>query len=484
MNKSQRNLIIAVIAGVLIYLLLPEAYGLTDAGIRLLAVFIPTIFMWITCGTGWTSFLSVTVAVLLCVTTGSTAYNYLWGNIVVAAVIPFMMIASVLEESSAFEYIVKWIISRKFIHGHPTLFMIMFTLAMIIISIFTAPQVVAVLFFNLLHEVCDSIGYSRDSGFYKSHGLLIGWISQICDGILIWGRPYVLTCVALVVGLGFSNFTAMNYFSLAGIYLVLVAVIAMLIIKLWMRPDVSKFSNFDDAAMRESLKANPMSKQAKYSLIGMVFILICYMLSYFTFLGGVATYFSNISIAASVTLVCALMCVITVDGKPIMDLNKAAAKVPWSMIIFLGAIMFYASVVSSDEYGISACLQAVLGPVFNKIPIIVAMVLGLILASFLTNLCSNTVSAVVVCSSVVPALLAISGSSPAQVLAFACCVIALCGTAICTVSAAPTMSIVYSDIGIEYAGTAKYSITLCAIMIVISAVLLIPLGTVLFAGIV
>ena len=60
MNKQQKHLIIAVIVGALIYFLLPEANGLTKQGISMLAVFIPTIYLWLTCGTGWTSLFSVT----------------------------------------------------------------------------------------------------------------------------------------------------------------------------------------------------------------------------------------------------------------------------------------------------------------------------------------------------------------------------------------------------------------------------------------
>ena len=210
MKKYQKHFIIALIAGVLIYFGLPEANGLTNAGVRMLAVFIPTIYLWLTCGTGWTSLLSVTVAVMLQVAPGASTYMTLWGNICGAAVIPFLMVASVMEESGAFEWIVKWIISRRFIHGRPTLFMVMFTFAMSSFSIFTAPQVVAVLFFRLLYEVAQSIGYTKEDSFYKAHGLLVGWIAQICDGVLIWGRPYVLTMVAVVAGLGFANFTAID----------------------------------------------------------------------------------------------------------------------------------------------------------------------------------------------------------------------------------------------------------------------------------
>ena len=191
MNKTQKNVLIAFIVGVLLYFFLPEANGLTRAGIRMLSVFIPTIYLWLTCGTSWTSLISVTIVVMLGVYDGSAAYMTLWGNICAAAVIPFLMVASVLEESGAFEWIVKWIISRKFIHGKPNLFLIMMILALVVISIFTAPQVVTVLFFKLLGDVSDAIGYDRKDKFYQSQGLLIGWIAQICDGILIWGRPYI-----------------------------------------------------------------------------------------------------------------------------------------------------------------------------------------------------------------------------------------------------------------------------------------------------
>lgn len=458
MKKQQKHFLIAVLAGVLLYFLLPEANGLTKAGIAMLSVFLPTIYLWLTCGTSWTSLLSVTVAVLLGTYAGANAYGTLWGNVVCAAIIPFMMVATVLEESGAFEWIVKWIISRKFIHGRPTLFMIMFTLAMIIISIFTAPQVVAVLFFKLLEDVTTSIGYTKKDGFYKSQGLLIGWISQLCDGTLIWGRPYILTMVAIVAGLGFGNFSAATYFKFAGLYLLFAVVVAILMVKLWMRPDVSKFKSFDDTAMREELKKTPISKRGKIALAGMGVILLCYILASMEFLGPVATYFSGITIAAP--------------------------KVPWGMIVFLGAIMFYAGAVGGEDYGITLCLQNILGPVVAKMPVIVTIIIGLIVASLATNFCSNTVSGVIVCSSCIPALMSVPGINQAQVLAFGCAVIAICGTAICTLSACPLMGIIYSDIGIEYKGTAKYSVAFCAVMIVICAAILIPVGTGMFAGLV
>ncbi len=482
-SKTHIHFFIAVIAGLLIYFFVPAANGLTQTGVSMLAVFLPTVYLWLTVGTSWTSLLSVTVAVLLMVAEGTDAFGTLWGNIIVCAIIPFMMVASVLEESGAFQWIVKWMISRKFVHGRPTLFMVMFTLAMIIISIFAAPQVVAVLFLTVLRNVSKTIGCDRDSSFYRAHGLLVGWIAQTCDGILIWGRPYVLACVGVVAGLGFGNFTAMDYFYIAGIYLVFVAILAILMVKFVIRPDVSNFEHYDDAAIREELKSTPITKKGKIAIFGMLIILVSYALAYMTFLGDVATYFSAITIAAPVTFVCAMMCVVTVDGKPMMDVGKALANVPWTMIVFLGAIMFYANNLNGDAYGITLCLTNLLGPVVQNIPLELTIFLGLVVASIVTNFCSNTVSAVAVTSSFIPAMLGIDGVDPTTILAFACCVIAICGTAFCTPAAAPTMSIIYSETGIEYKGTAKYSVIVCAVMVLFSMFILMPFCSGLVSGV-
>ena len=270
LTKDQRNLIIAVIIGALIFFLLPAGNGLTEQGVRLLAVFIPTIYLWMTVGGSWASWASISAGVLLSAYEGSAAFTGIWGSVFVAVLIPFFMIATVLDESGALEWLVKWMISRKFIHGRPTLFTIMFTLAMILVSIFTVPIVVAVMFFKILGQICRSMGYTREDSFYRAHGMLVAWVSQTCDGCLIWGRAYILSMVTVVVGFGFTNFDTTSYLKIGLIYLALFTVAALLIVKLWIRPDTSKFVNFDDAAIRQELKENPMSKRAKIAFGGML----------------------------------------------------------------------------------------------------------------------------------------------------------------------------------------------------------------------
>lgn len=483
MNKTQKHFIIAVAIGVLIFFFCPAANGLTEQGVKLLSVFVPTVYIWLTVGGGaWSSFFSVTMIVLLGIYDGDTVYQLQWGGSMVAMIIPFFMLANVLEESGALVYIVRWILSRKIVHGRPTLFTVLFALSIIFVSIFVTPIVTCVLFFKILRELTKSIGLDKESGFYKTHGLMIGWFAQTCDGCLIWGRPFIFSMVALVAGLGFPDFTVMDYMKISLLYLLFFTIAALLIVKFWIRPDMTNFKYFDDAAIRKQLKENPMSKRAKIALAGMAVVLLCYVAAFTTPLGAVQQYFNGLPVAAPISIVVAVLALITVDKKPVLDIGKQAAKLPWGTIMFLGTVMFYSGIVGGDEYGISAVLRNILAPVVGSIPLMAAIVIGLLIAAFLTNLTSNAVTVIVVTASFVPVLLAMPGVSPATVLAFASCVIAICATAFCTLSACATMAVVYCDDGIERKGVMRYSVALTTVMVLVSAFILVPLGNVFFGG--
>lgn len=483
MNKTQIKFIAFVIIGALIYFLLPAANGLTPLGVRLLSVFVPTILTWLFIGgSGWSALMTVSAIVLLNVFDQSMAFQMLWGTSLVTMVIPFFMLATVLEESGAIEYLVKWIISRKIVHGRPVLFMILFIVSLWIVNVFVHPFVVVVLYFKILKQITEDIGETKGSSFYNAFGMLIGWISQFSDGTLIWLRPWILSMVAVIAAYGFEGFNVNIFLRVSILYLLIATAVLFVIILVWQRPDLSKLKNFDDAAMRAELKNTPLSRSAKISMLGMVVVMACYLLTSFTFLGPVATYLGALPVACPISFVVAILCVVTVDGKPVINLGKAALNVPWDTVLFLGSIMFYASIFGREEYGIAIMLQNLLTPLVQSIPVSIVMLIALVAASIFTNLASNSVSVIVIAASFVPALLNLAGANRAQILAFGACIILVSATAICTPSACGVMGLLYTPQHMEWNGTKRYSITICAIMVLVSLLLIIPLGSGLLAA--
>ncbi len=490
MVKTQRNFLIAAIVGLLILFFLPPVNGLTSVGVRFLAVFIPTVIIWlIEGGSGWSGLMATALIVFLGVYNGAETYKLLWGGALVALCIPFYMIANALEECGAVMWVVRWILSRKIVHGRPTLFTILFTISLILVSVMITPMVTVVIFFKVLKDLCESIGYDHDSDFYRAHGLIIAWIGQAVDGCLIWGRPFILSMVAMIVGLGFERFTVNDFFRLAILYLIIITIVSIIFVKFWIRPNCANFENYDDAAVREELKANPLNTRSKILLVAMLAVVFCYVGAFFTPLGALQVYLGGLPAAAPVSLAVSILALIYItseDGtkKPVLDIGREMSRLPWNTIIFLGSVMFFGGIVGSEEFGISACLSNIITPIVSSLSPIVSFVVGLAIASILTNLTSNAVSCMVVLSCFVPAMIAAPNIGMSQVLAFCVCTVTICATAIATRAACATMSLVYCPDGIEYAGTAKYSITLCAVMVLISALVLVPVGSGIFAGLV
>lgn len=485
LSKTQRNFLIALVIGVALFFLIPPVNGLTPAGVKMLAVFIPIIFIWLVeGGSGWSALLGATLLVLLGAYDGNLTYQMLWGGSMVAMIIPYYMIANALEESGAIQWLVRWILSRKIVHGRPTVFTILFVVAIVFCSIFINTMVIVVVFFKILRELTESVGIERDSKFFRGHGLLIAWVGQIADGCLIWGRPYIVSLFAIITGLGFTAFTMNDFFILSALYLLIACVVGILIVKFWIRPDTSQFKQIDLESIRKDLKANPMSKRAKTLLLGMVVVIFAYVAAFVTALGPVQVYFNGLPVAAPISFIVAIMAIVMVNGKPALDIGREAARLPWNTIMFLGSVMFFGGIIGSADFGISAMLSNVLAPIVSNMPPMVCILIGLVCASILTNMTSNAVSAMVVLSCFVPAMLAAPNIPDSQVLAFSACVVMVCATAIATLAACATMSLVYCPDGIEYKGTARYSIAVCLIMVLVCAFVLIPLGGQIYAGLV
>lgn len=481
-RKKQLHVLVAAVICILINIFLKPENGLSSEGVRLLSVFAATVYIWLCIGgNGWSALLSISAAVLLGVYDGNLSFQLLWGTSLVAFAIPFFMLASVLESSGAILYIVQWILSRKIVHGRPRVFMLLYTLSLLIVNAFTHPFVVVLIFFKKLRLITKGIGETLDGDFYKCFGMLIGWITQFSDATLIWVRPWISSMVVVIAGYGFSHFDIYCYFRISGIYILTATAILLLIINFWIKPDLSKLKNFDDARLRAQLKEKPLSKKGKVTLGGMAVVIIYYILASIRGLGAFAAYLNSLPIAVVISIVTAVLCFVTVDGEPVMDLPEAAKSVPWDQVLFLGAIMFYATIFGNEEYGITLFLQNMLAPVASQFPTTLIMLFALTVICIFTNLASNSVSVIVGSASFIPALMNMPGVSMATVLSFGASIIMVSGTAICTRNACGVMGLTYGKEGIEWKGTRKYSIALCAIMVLLCTFVFIPLGSVLLA---
>lgn len=478
-RKNYIILFIAVVVGVLIKLLFPPIGGLTEAGVGMLAVFIPTIILWIGIGTGWTSFLAMSALALTGVMPGQTVFNTLWGNSVNVVIIPMLIIVEVMLDSGAMQYIAEWIISRKIVQGRPYVFFLLLCLAIVLIGTVVYPVVMCFIFLKLIDSVATSIGYTHDDKFYKASLLLTLWISTVTDGIWPFARPIPTVIMAFMSALGYE-INLFGWLSVSIPFGIVCVFAAILVIRFFYRPDCSKFINFNDAAIRKRLKENPINRAGKIATLSMIAVIVCWILPYMSFLGGISEFFGAIGVPTAACIAVALLCLITIDGKPIIELGDALSKVNWSLVVFLGAVMFFAAYLGNEAFGIVEAFKSLLAPIAASVPALVVIAIGVFVSCFATNFMSNTVSATVSTSVFIPVLLSYSTVSVEMVMVTAIAIGCVANCAYLTYASSPTSGVILTDETVSIKESFRYSSSMIILVYAMVVVLVIPLVSKVF----
>ena len=165
-NKTIFHVIIALCLGVILFFVLrPQEGQLTEAGVRVLSVTVPTIYLWITLNTHWTCLLFP----LLIIVSGVMAPIPVWqasmGHFTVINVFAFIILCTLLAERGVMDKAAVWFMTRKICRGRPYVFLGMFYLSQMIIGLFMSNTPISILYVNLTLKISEQIGVG------KSHSL-------------------------------------------------------------------------------------------------------------------------------------------------------------------------------------------------------------------------------------------------------------------------------------------------------------------------
>lgn len=473
-NKNLKMLIIAVLIGIVLKLILPVSEGgLTSSGATFLAIFVPLVICWSTVGTGWPSFFAVSAVVLFGLWDSNSMFSLYWGNYLTAIIIPLCMISHVMNKSGFSAYVAKWFLSRKLVHGRPIVFYLMIAVTVWVLSLAIPPVIVAVVLVELLGTIALSCGYSKDSTFYRSMFMILMFILAPCEVALPFGRVGPLTIMAMLSEAGITSVNIITWMAFVWPFIIVAGIIGIIVIVFIYRPDLSLFNNFDDAGMRAELKSQKLPRSAFLS-IGAIGVVIAIFVIQFLNFGAVTEFFKAWGMCIGSVLCAAILCIIPDNdgsGKPIMNFDEALQSVPWSMLAFFGAILYFASYMGSPDFGITATMVNVFSPVMSGLPAIVIILVVVVMGAIMTQYMSNTVTTVLLVT-VVLTLFLNMGASTALICAVCCGIGLACNLAMCAYSGSPAIGMIYSERSIPLDGQIlKYS----WITVAIDAVLLIPM---------
>lgn len=401
-KKTYLHIIIAIVIGVVLLNAVPAVNGLSEVGVKVIAVFVPVLYLWLTVGTDWTSWLALALIFMTGIMAPAAVYAGTFGSPLIITVIGMMAFSKVLVDTGVIDTAVKWAMTREIVRNRPYVFMIMIFVVCAVVSVFMDVGAVTLVFIAVIKVACEQIGYKKGDPFCTALFLGLFWITNAWNGGSPLGHALPIIMMNAATAGGYE-ITFAKWMSIGIPAALIMTVIAIVFICLIWRPEASKFKNYDLDAIKKEIK--PLTKQGIITIVLLVLVVLYWVLpTIFPSMlpAKIAAVYSTWGTTFPLIIAMALLCIIHIDGKPITTFREMTSTSTVTVLLFIGAVSVLGSAISSPDTGISACLANILSPITSSIPIFAVIIIAFLGCIILTNFISNTVCMLLFFSLVVP----------------------------------------------------------------------------------
>lgn len=401
-KKTYLHIIIAIIIGVVLLNAIPAVNGLSEVGVKVIAVFVPVLYLWLTVGTDWTSWLALALIFMTGIMAPAAVYAGTFGSPLIITVIGMMAFSKVLVDTGVIDTAVKWAMTREIVRNRPYVFMIMIFVVCAVVSVFMDVGAVTLVFIAVIKVACEQIGYKKGDPFCTALFLGLFWITNAWNGGSPLGHALPIIMMNAATAGGYE-ITFAKWMSIGIPAALIMTVIAIVFICLIWRPEASKFKNYDLDAIKKEIK--PLTKQGIITIVLLVLVVLYWVLpTIFPSMlpAKIAAVYSTWGTILPLIIAMALLCIIHINGKPITTFREMTSTSTVTVLLFIGAVSVLGSAISSPDTGISACLANILSPITSSIPIFAVIIIAFLGCIILTNFISNTVCMLLFFSLVVP----------------------------------------------------------------------------------
>lgn len=477
------HILISVILFVVMRIILGKCtgMGITPAGASALSLFISTIYLWITYGSGWTSLISIALLAFTGICPSSTVLANSFGNSTTVICIGTLALSVALEETGVTTHISNWFITRKFVNNRPYVFMLMFFLAEMVVTYVIEATAAMIVFVALAKSLLESLGYTKEDKFSKSIYLGVLWLVCAAMAATPIGHPVTILMLNTLSAVTGSPVSWLKYMAVGIPFSLVTLAIVMLIIRFVIRPDCEKFKVYDTEEIRKTMQ--PLSKRGKVVSAVYLVLIIVWLLPDFisSVLPKVGEVLSSVGTAIPSLIAFAVLGAIRVDGEPALDYEKTLKKLHWPTIWFIACIFVYASIFSLESGGINVFLKNLVSPLTEKLSMTAMVVVFLALVALVTNFASNGVTGIMGMTVCAPVLLTMTGSSVGIVTAFGVLATILCNFGIATPGGSGFVAIGQKDGYITAGETFKYGMLAVTLFYLSVIAVFWPLAKAIFA---
>lgn len=470
---------------------IPPYAEITSVGWAIIGDFVGAVLLWSFVDLAWPFFPLVVFFGFdaLAIYPGSTQSAGIYeatmqslGNWIPVFVIGCLIFCALLEDVGILRRLSYFFISRKIAHKSGWAFTVFLVISCLVPVLFLDVTPVELFFFGIMEEIFLAFGFKKGDDWPKfiiavmAYVLTIGFVmTPICHTLsILWMGVY-----SSISG---NPSSILEYTMIAFPFGVVLIALMLLWFRFVVRPDMSKFDHVDWKSL-ESLAPGPWSRREKIVVVTLMICLFCWLapgvVSLYAPDSAFVDFMNNKLTQIGPLFLCiTALCIITVDGKPVLNLPETLARVQWPTVFLLASFTLIANAIATDACGINAFLSRVFTPYVQDLgPWAFVTAIGIIcviLTSFL-----NQVPVGIIFMNVAIPICMTNGINP-LIMAVTICIGA--SMAFTIPPACLTIGIAYGNPWAKGSYILKNGCVLAVISCVCIWLICYPLGSLLFGG--
>lgn len=371
---------------------IPGPAPITKMGMQLLGIFFGLLYLWSTCDLLWPSMAGFIALAIMGIGNADAITKLSFGNSQVMQMVFITAVVLACEEAGIFAYLINWMLKRKALNGHPWVLTGVFLFSAFVLSALSSSIPVIFMLWAMLYKIFDAVDLKK--GHWYVSLMLFGIVFAACCGSSVF--PFKDTALIFIAAYTNMSGVTVPYIS----YIVLMFTVGSVAILLYLaamrflfRVDISSLQEISTSSFTNDLP--PMNKTQKfltvYALL-LVFVLASPVLANFS-QAPWALSMRSLGMVGMSWILFALLILLRVDGKPLLNFSQLVNKIPWDLIFLLGAALAVSGLLTGEGTGVKEFVAGIIQPLFQGRSEFVFLMLICLVTLILTNLANNAVVA-------------------------------------------------------------------------------------------
>lgn len=406
---------------------LPPMFGLSPLGMQVAGIFLGTILLWLFVSVSWPSVLCIVALMFTPLYNYSAALKASMGGWIVSFVLFSSMVTWVLGQTGFLRRVAVWFVTRPFTKKNPWLFIALLFLAPLVLGSFMSPVPVFIVFVPIAEQIFAELGYTKGETFPQVIILGILFFSSLSTITTPIAHTVPILAMSLYehdmgVPIDFVSYTIFGVVSALVVFLA-----TMFIMKFIFRLETDRLKSLDTETLKSGI--TKMGKEEKYSLWVFAAVVAMWMLPGLIkgILPKLSGFISGLGTPTPAMLGVAALCLIHVNGKPLMNFNAAISKAPWTAVMMVAATGILGSSLTNEKVGLTTVFVNFLSPIISSMSPTFFVACVAVFTVMLTNFASNTVTVTLLYSIALPlvyngAIKGVSAAGLASVIGACACV--------------------------------------------------------------